>query len=403
MESPSITVSVETLCDYIQALDSEQNTVRGVNSNALLMPVETVMNLLHTSLREVFITARQFKPFLPVDKTVAKLLATPAKIPTRGTLLRLLKEVPHQAFLQNLIEQGKEDFVWLTGNGWHSLFSSQFFINQASRDFWINFFQKAKALNVVEMRADNRLVLRLQAYAKSPVVERFGCSTVRTIMDARLDRMRDEEISPSDEVIRHAVVADRFAVLLRVLAWVVADVVVDIWEMIGRDGMQDITPLESLLPAFNPVSREWNNPTTRGLEQLAKRAGWKQKQSAITFLGNLWARHSVDGETEASSRIRLLRNWVQRKKGRPRFETLRSLAHAVTIEQALLSNVSPEGREYDAWMQAVILRVGETLCEILHALVTLDLSAEHITGIMDAYRQEYRFAREALGKPMSSI
>lgn len=402
MESPSITVSVETLCDYIQALDSEQNTVRGVNSNALLMPIETVLNLLHTSFREVLIAARQLKPFLPVDKTVAKLLATSAKIPTRGTLLRLLREVPHQAFLENLLEQGKEDFVWLTGNGWHSLFSSQLFMNQASRDFWISFLQRAKVLNVFEMRSDKRLVLRLQVYAKAPIVERFGCSTVRPILDARLDRAQDEEISPSDAVIQHVVVADRFAVLLRVLAWVVADMVIDIWEMIEGDGMQDIIPLESLLPAFDPVSRKWNNPTTRGLEQLAKRAGWQQKQSAITFLGNLWARHSADGTTEASSRIRLLRNWVQRKKGRPRFETLRSLAHAVTIEQALLSNESPEGREYDAWMQAVILRVGETLCEILHALVTLGLSAEHITGIMDAYRQEYRFAREALGKPMSS-
>jgi hypothetical protein len=236
MESPSIRASVETLCGYIQALDNEQKCVRGINSNALLMPIETVMTLLHTSLREIFDAARQLKPFLPVDKPIAKLFATPAKIPTRGTLLRLLKELPHQVFLQNLIEQGKEDFVWLTGNGWHSLLSSQFFINQASRDFWISFFQKAKALNIVGIRAENRLVLRLQAYAKAPVVERFGCSTARTIMDARLERMRDEEISPSDEVIRQAVVADRLAVLLRVLAWVAAEMVVDIWEMIKREG-----------------------------------------------------------------------------------------------------------------------------------------------------------------------
>jgi len=400
MESPSISASVETLCDYILAIDSEQRVIRGVNNSALLMPIEAVMQLLHTSTREIFTAARQLRPFLPVDKTIAKLLAMPAQTPTRGTLLRLLRDVPHQVFLQSLIDQGKEDFIWLTGNGWHSLLSSQLFIHQAPRDFWISFLQEATVLNAVDMRSDKNFLARMQAYAKAPVVERFGCSTARLILDDWLSEKRDEEPMASDAVIQHVVVADRFAVLLRVLAWLVADMVVDIWEMVERDDMQDITPLESLLPAFDPVSSRWNNPTTRGLEQLAKRAGWQQKQRAITFLGNLWARHSSDDETEASSRIRLLRNWEQRKKGRPKFETLRSLAHAVTIEQALLSNESPEGRGYDVWMQAVILRVGETLSEILHALVTLGLGADHITGIMDAYRQEYRLAREALGKPM---
>lgn len=402
MESPSISVSVETLCDYIQALDNEQRSVRGVNSSALLMPIETVMKLLHTSIRDVLTAARQLKPYLPVDKTVAKLLATPAQIPTRGTLLRLLRDAPHQVFLQNLIDQGQDDYVWMTANGWHSLFCSQLFIHQTPRDFWIGFLQEAKILNAVEMRPDKHFIARLHAYARAPLVERFGCSTVRNILDSRLSEVRDEEIAVSDAVIQQVVVADRFAVLLRILAWLVADMVIDIWGMVERDGMQDIIPLESLLPAFDPVSGKWSNPTTRGLEQLAKRAGWQKKQRAITFLGNLWAQHSSDGKTEASSRIRLLRNWEQRKKGRPKFETLRSLAHAVTLEQALLNKVSPEGREYDIWMQAVILRVGETLSEILHALDTLGLGAEHIMGIMDAYRQEYRFAREALGKPLSS-
>jgi hypothetical protein len=46
--------------------------------------------------------------------------------------------------------------------------------------------------------------------------------------------------------------------------------------------------------------------------------------------------------------------------------------------------------------------MGETLSEILHLLETLGLEERHIRGIIDAYREEYRFAREALGKPMSS-
>lgn len=40
MESPENAVTVETLCDYIKALDGDQRVFRKVNNNALLVPVE---------------------------------------------------------------------------------------------------------------------------------------------------------------------------------------------------------------------------------------------------------------------------------------------------------------------------------------------------------------------------
>jgi len=402
MDSRATSESAESLWDYIQTLDSEQKTIRAVNNSALLPPVETVLSLLKTSLREILKAARQYKPHLPVDKTIVKLLKAPHQIPTRGTFLRLFREVPHQALLKNLIDQGEDGYTWMVGDGWYSLFASPMFTHQVARDFWISFVQEAKILNAVELRSDKGVLTQLHAYARAPLVDRFGCPTVRDLLIARLNEI-DDDAAREDAIVLHATVADRFAVLLRILAWLVADMVVDIWDMVERDGMQDILPFESLLPAYDAVIGQWSNPTTRALEQLAKRAGWKQKQRAITFLGNLWSRHNPEGKTESSSRIRLLRNWEQRKKGRPEFETLRSLAHAVTVEQALLAGESPDGREFDTWMQAAILRLGETLSEILHLLETLGLEERHIRGIMDAYREEYRFAREALGKPMSSL
>lgn len=35
-------VTAETLCDYIEMLDGEQRTFRGVNNSALLIPIEAV-------------------------------------------------------------------------------------------------------------------------------------------------------------------------------------------------------------------------------------------------------------------------------------------------------------------------------------------------------------------------
>lgn len=395
-------VTVETLCDYIEALDGEQRIFRGVNSSALLIPVEAVLKLLNTSLREAARAARVHKPYLPVDKTFSKMLMEPSRVPPRRTLLRLLREVPHQSMLQALVDQNRHGYFWITGEAWYSLFSSPLFIHQTARDFWMDFVQNAKILNAVDMHSAKGHVVALRIYADSPLVDRFGCSTVRAVLHSRLSARPTEGLVEDDQTIQHVVAADRIAVLLRILAWLVADMVIDIWQMVERDGMQDITPFDSLLPAIDPVTGEWNNPTTRALEHLAKRAGWQGKQRAITFLGNLWDRHDSK-EKEPGSRIRSLRNWEQRRKGRPKFETFRSLAHAVTVEQALLAGESPEGRDYDSWIQAVILRIGETLSEILYALNKLGVESTHILGIMDAYRQEYRFAREALGKPMSPL
>jgi hypothetical protein len=401
MESPENAVTVETLCDYIEALDGDQRVFRKVNNNALLVPVEAVFKLLHTSLQEVARAARIHKPYLPVDKTFLKMLKAPHQVPSRGTLLRLLKEAPHQTILQAFIDQEANGYVWVTGEAWSSLFASPLFIHQTARDFWIAFVRDAATLNAVDLHSDKDRVVKLRTYADSPLVDRFGCSTVRATLQDRLRSSWAEEMPEDDQIILHVFVADRLAVLMRILAWLVADMVVDIWGMIERDNMQEIIPFDDVLPSIDPATGEWSNPMTRALEQLAKRAGWKGNQRAITFLGSLWDRHDPDGK-EPGSRTRSLRNWEQRRKGRPKFETFVGLAHTVTVEQALLSNESPEGRDYDTWMQAAILRIGETLSELLHSLTKMGVEAHCITGIMDAYRQEYRFAREALGKPMSS-
>jgi hypothetical protein len=400
MESPDNSVTVETLCDYVEALDGDQRVFRNVSNNALLIPVESVFKLLHTSLQEVIRAARVHKPYLPVDKTFLKMLKAPNQAPSRGTLLRLLKEAPHRALLQAFIEQEANGYIWVTGEAWRSLFVSPLFIHQAARDFWIAFVRDAAILNAVDLHSDKDRAVKLRTYGDSPLVDRFGCSTVRATLQARLSSSGAEEIPEDDQIILRVFVADRLAVLMRILAWLVADMVVDIWEMIERDDMQDIVPFDSVLPAIDPATGEWNNPMSRSLEQLAKRAGWKGKQRATTFLGSLWDRHDPDGK-QPGSRTRSMRNWEQRRKGRPKFETFVGLAHTVTVEQALLSNESPKGREYDSWMQAAILRIGETLSELLYSLNKMGVEAHCITGIMDAYREEYRFAREALGKPMN--
>ena len=400
MDDHSLCVSPDNLYDYLLRLGDARKTIRIVGNNALLMSFEATLGLLHTSHGEIWSAARQQKPSLPVHKTIAKLLDIPPKPIGRGTFLRLMRTASCPKIIRPLIEQAAQDYLWPRASMWIGFFSSSFFLHQTASEYWIRFTEEATVLNAEQMQCGESLLAQMTAYARAPVVIRFGCKLMRPELDARLAELHNVGLVIEDPVLQRVHVADQLTVLIRILAWKVADIVVDMWGMFERDAMENVTPLESILPRLDPSTQEWSNPIASALAQLAKRGGWQQKQKATTFLGNLWSQRDIFEKTESSSRIRLLRNWVQRKKGRPRFETLLSLANAVTFEQAILAGVKPEGHDEDAWLQAAILRVAETLAVLLHALITLGIAAEHITAIMDAYKEEYRHARQALGKPI---
>lgn len=126
-------------------------------------------------------------------------------------------------------------------------------------------------------------------------------------------------------------------------------------------------------------------------------AGWQQKQKSTRFLGLLWER---DGMADADSHTRSLRDWVQLKNGRPEFKSLLRLSRMVAAEKLRSADADKGGMEQFAWYQAVILRVAETL-----TLVRLDLSKKGYTTaelyeLMSIYQQEFRTARDLLGKPI---
>lgn len=389
--------------DFVMSLDDGQS-VRLVQNNALLMPLKSVFVLLHTTHEEVWAAARQEKRFLPVPKTMAKLLEVPTRPLSRSAFTRIMKAVPDlDALHARLIDQLGHDYAWLRADEWMGLFDSGFFRQEASKGFWIQFVKEAMVLNAERLRSGPGYLHLFAVYARDPLVKRFGCSVMRPVLEKRLRELGDDASAEYDPIIQRVFIADHFTVLLRMLAWQVADMVVELWDMVEQDGMENDIPLESILPTQDPHTQEWSDPLVSALQRLARKGGWKKRPLERTFLGNLWARRDTSKSVEASSRHRLLRDWVQRKKGRPQFESLLSLARAVTEEQAVLARRSSKGHELDAWFQAAILRVAEALSLIRSSLSDQGFSAEHIAGVMDAYRTEYRIARELLGKPMEAV
>jgi len=400
-ETQMTTKAFEELYEDLLSMGDRAKTIRQVNSNVLLLPLESFWKLLHTSPKELWEVARARNPSLPVSKTMEKMLTSPARLPGRSAMIRLIRAYPAIVSVEARRFHDAE-YIWPVGLAWHGLFSGGLFQNKTAKAFWVQFVRDATVLNAETLPQDRGIENICRCYAGSPLVARFGCTALRSRY-APVTTQKDDNDASVEQVISSFLQADVFTVLLRILAWYVADIVVEnFWDVIEREHMSELIPFECVIPIYEPISEGWSNPMLGALEHLGNLCDWQQKQKVTTYLGNLWANRSGLGAVDGPARIKLLRYWVQAKKGRPKFQTFLDLVCTVTKESPRLKGTTPDERAYDTWVQASVLRLGETLALVRLHLTHIGLTHVEVESVMSVYAQEYRFARTALGRPMLS-
>ena len=397
MESLFSSLSPEELYEHLQSMDDIEASIRVVRNSFLLPPLSNFYKLLHTSREAVWDGMRAEMPFLPVAKTISKALGSPDARLGRSASIRIMRAVQSAGIAGVLSEFLDLDYLWPPGNEWAGLFASNFFSQDVSKKFWIGFVKEAMHLNALELHPDVGRLRQWEAYAYSSTVNRFGCPAMRKALFERLAVLSSDHAAEFDPMLDRAHVADTFAVLMRLLAWCVADLTIEFWEQIEQDGMAHDIPLQELMPVFDEVAQEWSIPMQSALDRLATMAGWQQEQKSTRFLGLLWER---DGRADANSHIRSLRDWVQLKKGRPEFKSFLRLSRMVTAEKLRSAKADKSGMEQFAWYQAVILRVAETLSLVRLGLSRKGYSTSELSELMSIYQQEFRTARDLLGKPI---
>lgn len=399
MESLFTSLSAEELYEHLQSMDEAEKSVRVVRNSLLLPPLSNVYKLLHTSREAVWDGVRTEMPSLPVAKTISKAWNSPGKRLGRSALIRIMRAAQSTGIVGVLSEFLDLDYLWPPGNEWAGLFASNFFSQAISKKFWIGFVKEAMHLNAIELHPDAGRLRQWELYAHSPTVNRYGCPAMREALFQRIAVLSSDKEAELDPTLDHVHVVDTFAVLMRLLAWCVADLTIEFWEQVEQDGMAHDIPLQELIPAFDEVAQEWSNPMQSALDRLAKMAGWQQEQKATRFLGQLWGREG--GVNGVDSRIRLLRYWVQLKKGRPEFKSFFELSRVVAAEKFRAAEAEKRGMEQFSWYQAVILRVAETLSHVRLGLSRKGYSTSELSELMSIYQQEFRTARDLLGKPMA--
>ncbi|MBC3410518.1 hypothetical protein HU720_04305 [Pseudomonas sp. SWRI51] len=387
----SVTLSQEEISAYLAAFGEKKVCLREA---VLLIPVEKVYALLDINVRSLWEAIKEVHRGLPTSKTALKYLSESASDVSTKRQHRFIRAVPIPRQSTELsIAQMEKGFTVPTVTNWLGLLELSR-LDPVVLDYWK---PKLFALSDLSLLPNKRA--RFAAYTSSEVVAQLGCPASRQSILNLFHDLSEEGLVQS-RALTQMMSADGLATLLRLAAWFMADSQVGNWEFELEEGTQNVIHAVWVIPTWCASSQSWSNPMQTALEKLASLAGLtKKRPGPVTHLGKLWA--AQDG-VEPESRIRLLRNWLQLKGGRPSFQKLLDLikvSYDVHMQQR-------GGLQHDTkanyWHGACVFRLAETMSLLIRDLTRSGWPTELVISLMGVYETEYRMARRLLGKPLEN-
>lgn len=391
-----VLLSQDEISEYLAAFGSKEVYLREA---VLLLPVEKVYTLLDINLRSLWEASREIRGGLPTSKTALKYLLKSESGVSIKAQQKFIRAVPMSRQSTELsIAQMENGFTVPTVTCWLGLLELSR-LNSVAMDYWKDKLYTLSELSgqVIRSLPDKRD--RFFAYTSSGVVALLGCPASRQSMLDLINDLSEDELVQS-RALAQLMSADSLATLLRLAAWFMADSQVANWEFEVEEGTQNVIRAIWVIPKWCASTQSWSNPMQAALEKLASLAGLtKKRPGPVTYLGKLWAAH--DG-MEPESRIRLLRNWVQLKGGRPSFQMLLDLIRVSYDLHIKERGELPLDATVGYWEGACIFRFAETMSIIIRDLQHARWPTELLISLMDVYETEYRTARHLLGRPIEN-
>lgn len=378
---------------------ADEKLVRIPPGGALLLPLAQIWKILNSSEAEVWQSARSQKPFLPVWKTMEKANNLAGPSPTEASLRKIYRGCGHRRLFQMRLEKWMaSETLWRAAIEWTGFIDSDLFQQDGAKAFWLKVIDETAELHGTHFFQKSPAE-KIEIYKKSSLVKRLGSPLARQSLKSYcydVGRKPDQEL---DVLLEHCLLVDTMCVLVRLSAWMTADFAVSNWAMLVRDNTESIIPFENMLPTYDHASAKWNRPFEVCLTTYSQRAGAGSDITTSTFLGKLWSQ-SV-GSDDPASKIRLVRNWIQEKSGRPKHSSLEEVAKALVDEQ--LRGRPEMGALDDSasyFSQVLVLRLIETMGFVRRELTQHGVSDELVVSVFQCFGEEYRFARGMLGKPL---
>jgi hypothetical protein len=388
------TLDQHELQRFLDLLDDRQ--VR-THESVLLVSPEKVFDLLAIQFRSFWEASRERRRGLPTYKTIQNVWGPGAFKSSQSSLKKLTRNLPiSRRAIQFLSAESEQGYATPSLYSWLGMLELSN-LSAPTLDYWQHAFVELSQLGGPTFRSQPTVLDRYRAYGSAKITEQLGCPGSRERFSRLLSQFSSEADLDGCPQLKPVLAADAFSVLLRLAAWIMADWQVANWALQEREGTQSMIHADWAIPRFCSASGTWSCPMEVALSKLATLAGWKGKPTPVTYLGKLWA--AVDDKPQ-SSRIRLLRNWVQLRPGRPSFEMLTGLIRVCMKKPFEDACVPIEERELHCRLNACIFRFAETMSRLLRDLLKEGCPSALISSLMGVYETEYRTARGLLGRPI---
>ena len=363
------------------------------------------------AMKHLYEQQRQGNRGLPCWKTFNAMLQSPARHsalrPTSATKLnRMFQERPD--IVDVLKQVQRKDAFWPAYTLWVSLVSSKLFCRSEPREHWMRQLETTWQLFCKDMRVTRCRVERTRIYALHPQGKDLGLElTQRRLLDF-LANEPDEQALLASAALHQHLIACLCTTLLRFAAWMVVDTFDFSWEQVVRDQNEEKIFLKEFLPRYDPASARFSCPMAAMLAHMAKLTDCPEGKSHSAHLGRLWSEHEYrhakgrGADSQVDSKQRLLRLWLSRTQPRPDIGQMQSLCAAVIQQVGDIHQYSAEQLEGSAPLLHYGMVFIESSRDVLRQLEEHGFAVEVIEAIFATYAEEYRRARQCLGKPLQA-
>lgn len=373
-------------------MDSQSLTMTKIprsRKDYLFVSMSLMMEILlgKTWLQAIYENRRKENPGWPTYKSLVKYSSGyESDLPSRPSSQLKLDSLMSYFSKRVCFSIVQDDFYWDRYSEWFGMLQGIPFYSEKTRNYWLNMLEEGRLLAFSLWNNRANPVASIQLYNNSDLVNKIGQPASRKILTDIFEiQVANKETGAYE--LEMAMTADKFTVVLRVMAWILAD------RLVGLDGNKLVAEirngdfLDLLLPRWDENNSSWSNPVRRLLERMAEISGCQKDSAFVPFLAEKWdvVERCMAKKTDLKDKERLIRMWVDDNKiAEPIQENLDSFMRALSAECGIYS---------DSGVLVDMYRFSISMRKIWHYLRFEEmLPDELLSGVFSVYSQEFHHA-----------
>jgi hypothetical protein len=254
-----------------------------------------------------------------------------------------------------------------------------------TRNYWLDLLAEARILAFSMREKSKNIVGSIELYNDSDLANKIGQPASRKILKDILALQVVHKDTGADN-LEKAMTADKFTVVVRVMAWIVADTLWGLDRAQKAEDMGNGAFLDFLLPRLDTIDSSWSNPVRIFFENIAEISGCQKERAFVPYLAEKWdlSEKDLTDKTDLKDKERLIRMWID--DGNivdPLPEKIESCMRALSFDGGIYSDIDI----VDIFYLAISMR------KIWHYLkYQKELPDELLADIFSVYSQEYHHA-----------